>query len=495
MNNKIYLAGKISKYNWRNKILKDSRIDETNTPYILEEGFEYVGPYFLSCDHGCYHGYKTHGRRICSTSICSDDYKNETREKTISKCYEWIDNTDILFCWIDDITAYGTFTEIGYASAKKKIIYIACDKKIEKSSLDIWFPLLSSDVLTYEDNIEDAWENFVKWHNNGMVESFHKIYTPISESQFYFIQNLFGKSRYELLIDTKELRNISSETAGKIIAVLKNKNKTIEDYNLSNILKLKENFSEKEPFYYIEKPGVIKTQISNFLKNNVSFKNSDGSLMELYLVNKIDRLEVAKQFTKKIIYEKSYSFISGEKNIDLFIEDVAKRIDAIIPRQYYVEYTSLLYPEFHKTFITENFLGKNHYEFTRDLVYKYKENEQELIFEPELIDNRINIHKDYDKAKSILKRNLIKKEKKKLEQMSVEERFKYKRKIREKNNEKIPATPAQLDYLSSLVDKNGYYLKNKSELDMDSASDLIDIFKNKAEVSIKLASKFLEQSH
>ena len=495
MNNKIYLAGKISKYNWRNEILKDSRIDESKAPYILEEGFEYTGPYFLSCDHGCYHGDETHGRRLINASACSDDYKNESREGTISKCYQWIDNADILFCWIDDITAYGTFTEIGYASAKNKVIYIACDKKIEQESLEIWFPLLSSKVLVYEDNIEDAWDNFIKWYNNGMIKSSRKIYTPLSESQFYFIQNLLGKSRYELLIDTKELWNISSETAGKIIAVLRNKDKSVDDYKISDILKLKENIKEKESFSYIEKPGIIKTQISNFLKKNVSFKSTADSLIESSLVNNIDREKIASQFAEKIILEKSYSFISGKDNLNLFIKDVAKRIDAIIPRQYYVEYMSLLYPEFPNAFITENFLGKNHYEFTRNLIYKYEENNQELIFEPDLIDNRINLYDDYDRAKSILERNLIKKEKRKLEKMSPQERFQYKRKIREQNNEKIPATSAQLDYLTSLANKNGYSLKNALELDMDSASDLIDIFKNKTEISIKLVNKFLEQTH
>lgn len=491
MKNKIYLAGKISKNNWRNKILKKSRIDELEAPYILKEGLEYTGPYFLSCDHGCYHGDRTHGRRVEGVSICSDDYINESRERTISKCYQWIDDADILFCWIDDITAYGTFTEIGYASAKNKIIYIACDKKIERESLEIWFPILSSKVLTYENNIDDAWNGFIKWYNNDSNKSSHKIYAPISKNQFYFIQNLLDKSKYELIIDIDELWNISSETAGKIIAVLKNTGKSIEDYKISDILKLKENAKRKEPFSYIEKPGIIKTQISIFLKKNISFKDKDNSLMKASLVNNINREKIASQFAEKIVSEKSYSYISGKDNLNLFIEDVAKRIDAIIPRQYYVEYTSLSHPEFPKAFITENFLGKDYYDFTKDLIYKYKENEHETIFEPGLVDNRIDLYNDYDRAKYIIERNLIKKEKKKLEKMSTEERFEYRRKIRERNNEKVPATSSQIDYLVLLADRNEYSLKNTSELDMDSAHDLIDALKNNTEISIKLADKFL----
>lgn len=489
MSNKIYLAGKISKYNWRNELLKENRIEEFEKTYMLDERLEYTGPYFISCDHGCYHGDRTHGRRAEKGAICEDYY--ESREKTISKCYQWIDNADILFCWIDDVTAYGTFTEIGYASAKNKIIYIACDKKIGEESTEIWFPLLSSNVLVYEDSIEDAWSNFTKWYDSGMNKNYHKLHSTITENQYYFILGLLEKSKYELLVDSIDLWNITSETAGKIIAVLKNKNKTIEDYKLYDILKLRENTKEKESFYYIEKPHIVKSQISNFLKKNLSFEKENKTLMNSYDVNNINRVKIAREFAEKIISEKSYSFISGESNMDLFIEDIAIRIDSIIPRQYYTKYISLLYPELQYSFITENFLGKDNYVFTKDLIYKYEENNNELIFKPGLVDNRIDIYKDYEKAKKITERNNIKKEKKKLEKMSKEEKFSYKRKLREKNNEKIPPTKAQLDFLEVLVDKNGYTLKNIHELDIDSTSDLIDALKNKTTINNNLANKFI----
>lgn len=490
MNNKIYFAGKISKYNWRNQLLNKFRIDEEDEPYIIDE-FEYTGPFFISCDHGCYHGDNTHGRLIDENAMCSD-FHYETRGRTISKCYKWIDEADIVFCWIDDITAYGTFTEIGYAFAKNKIIYIACDEKISKESIEIWFPLLSSNVLVYEDNIEKAWSNFTKWHNDGMKKSSHKIPKKISESQYYFILNLLENSRYELVDESIDLRNIDSGMAGKIIAVLKNKNKTIEDYDLSHVLRLKQNLNEKEPFFYIEKPGIIKTQISNFLKKTISFKKDENSLVDLSYVNNIDRVKIAEEFVDKIISEKSHSFISGENNLDLFIEDVAKRIDSIIPRQYYVEFISLLYPEFPNGFITDNFLGKNHYEFTKDLIYKYEENNEEVVFASGLIDNRINIYKDYDRANSILQRTIVQKEKKKLAKMSKEERFAYKKQLRQKNNEKIPPTQAQLDFLIILADKNGYSIKNIDELDMDTSSDLIDSFKKGSNIPADILNKFIE---
>lgn len=491
MEKKIYLAGKISKHNWRNKILNTSRIDEERAPYILDSKFEYVGPYFIGCDHGCFHGDNTHGRLLDEEfGCCCEDY--ETRSTTISKCYKWIDLCDIMFCWIDDITAYGTFTEIGYAYAKNKKIYIACDKKIGKEALDIWFPLLSSDILIHEDNIEDAWSNFLEWYNNGMKQKVKKIHNRVSDSQYRFILRLLAGSKYELVDDSIDLSNIDSETAGKIIAVLKNKNKTIDYYNIGHILKVEDGIPEKEPFWYIEKSNIIKMQISNFLKKNVSFKIDNENLVDISCVNNIDRYELASDFVNTIIKEKTYSFISGEDNLNLFMTDVAKRIDAILPRQYYTEYTLLKYPELSSGFITDNFLGKNHYDFTKNLTYQFEENNSELAFEQCMIDNRINIHDNYEKALSMFNKLCIQKEKKKLANMTKEERFKYNKKLRQKNNELIPATQPQIEYLISLADKNGYSIKNIEQLDIDNASDLIDALKNNSKIKKTIKNKFID---
>ena len=58
---RVYIAGKISKCDFRHHIvagLKDHPFDQTE---LVTPGFIYVGPFFVSCDHGCYHGNGTHG--------------------------------------------------------------------------------------------------------------------------------------------------------------------------------------------------------------------------------------------------------------------------------------------------------------------------------------------------------------------------------------------------------------------------------------------------
>lgn len=63
---RFYFAGKINKNCWRHQIvggLRDSYLPESRVREIRmdEHGDDlYVGPFFMSCDHGCFHGKDTH---------------------------------------------------------------------------------------------------------------------------------------------------------------------------------------------------------------------------------------------------------------------------------------------------------------------------------------------------------------------------------------------------------------------------------------------------
>lgn len=250
MSKKVYFAGKISKNDWRHTIVYENIDADTHRwfisldedyidfPVVLNNTFEYCGPYFLGCDHGCYHGDNTHGVGCGKNynSTCSGRGEGLSRSRVISKCYKWIDSSDIVFCWVDDITAYGTFTEIGYATAKNKPVYIACSSKIKEESMDIWFPLLSSTVFVYEDNVEKAWLNFTEWYNKGCKKKCDALYKSITHPQYRYILHLVENSKYELVED---ISNCSSKTAGRLIGVLINSNKSPKDYGVDDILKLK----------------------------------------------------------------------------------------------------------------------------------------------------------------------------------------------------------------------------------------------------------------
>jgi len=149
---KIYLAGKISKNGWRNGIIETRNI----TPLSRNEattihGDIYTGPYFVSCDHGCYHGDSKHG--LLSDTRCGDyntvledmeirlDFQDvyaghagmtseNIKDEVPKLCLSWIDDCDVLFAWIETKDCYGTFAEIGYAYGKGKEIWIGYSNKL-----------------------------------------------------------------------------------------------------------------------------------------------------------------------------------------------------------------------------------------------------------------------------------------------------------------------------------------------------------------------------
>lgn len=144
----IYLAGKITKNDWRQTVLERPIADsnygpETNrtwraTPTIYD-GIDYAGPYFISCDHGCTHGPSTHGRLASPQGdTCGAEITEERRETTLQQCLDAITNADIFFAWLepdhesphrwtpdDHFTGYGTLVELGYAKALNKPIIVA----------------------------------------------------------------------------------------------------------------------------------------------------------------------------------------------------------------------------------------------------------------------------------------------------------------------------------------------------------------------------------
>lgn len=127
----IYLAGKIARGDWRHEIL---RLDGAWTDYLTSGmwtsehwpvltgavfGLDYTGPYFVESCHGMAHGPQTHG--------CNGQYQPAPdRFEVIRLCFDAIKRSDIVFAWLDanDLTAYGTLVELGYAKALGKKIII-----------------------------------------------------------------------------------------------------------------------------------------------------------------------------------------------------------------------------------------------------------------------------------------------------------------------------------------------------------------------------------
>lgn len=174
----IYLAGKISKSDWRfaavlglRSAVADTDVEAglpwaTRAHYRVFDSFRYVGPFFASCDHGCGHVGSQHG----VVEACGYGRTDKVADYVLTQCFDAIDRCDIFFAWLnpDDksaYTAHGTLVEVGYAMARNKEIIIATpempfngdafyhgeDRGSEEQSMqDLWFAFQAADrvILT-----------------------------------------------------------------------------------------------------------------------------------------------------------------------------------------------------------------------------------------------------------------------------------------------------------------------------------------------------------
>ncbi|MEV1088015.1 DUF559 domain-containing protein [Streptomyces microflavus] len=155
----IYLAGKIGKDDWRHELtgwaLRHAWQDDSDGETLeawpvlkrsILDTFDYVGPYFISDDHGCGHGDGTHGCGTDGRLLCSPDEDFPKRPQVRDLCLAAIDAADIVFAWLDDVTAYGTLVEIGYAKGRSKPVVVAAPRlsnadphRAGELSNEMWF--------------------------------------------------------------------------------------------------------------------------------------------------------------------------------------------------------------------------------------------------------------------------------------------------------------------------------------------------------------------
>lgn len=168
----VYLAGKISKNGWRQDIFPTLKAAECHgfdsRDEVIKGNFRYCGPFFISCDHGCFHGKGSHGRGVgknwLAGSPCDEVYRKgsdliKARKNVTQSCVQWINNADIIFAWIDDPKAYGTITEIGIAYQAGKPIFLAMPIHFEVFD-DMWFAWTLSNYAVMVNGHMQAWDIF-----------------------------------------------------------------------------------------------------------------------------------------------------------------------------------------------------------------------------------------------------------------------------------------------------------------------------------------------
>jgi hypothetical protein len=155
---KIYLAGKIRQNCWRQSIVAGLREalsddcpslcvnDDPAWPLLERSVFgvhSYTGPYFVSCDHGCYHGDDEHGQGTQTKMRL--DHNSTANENVVLRCLDAIKRSDLIFAWVDEPDCYGTVVEVGYAAALGKTVAVSGPKRYR----DMWFLYLLANGHDY----------------------------------------------------------------------------------------------------------------------------------------------------------------------------------------------------------------------------------------------------------------------------------------------------------------------------------------------------------
>jgi hypothetical protein len=148
---KLYLAGKITKNGWRHKLVPGLRYHTYTDGPIVCNRFTYVGPFFVGCDHGCYHVPTGHGSINNALKLCGDDFSTTTREEVRSHCFAAIDDCDILLAWINAHRCYGTIAEIQYALTQgKKVVVAFAPQMASASRNEFWFVSIAAHWVRYD---------------------------------------------------------------------------------------------------------------------------------------------------------------------------------------------------------------------------------------------------------------------------------------------------------------------------------------------------------
>lgn len=134
MKPRVYLAGKIGKNDWRHDLISNLHGHLWADGDIETDNCTYVGPYFVSCDHGCFHSKDTHG---AVGSGCFGNDHEFTKQEVFLNNTEVLYTADLVFAYITATDCYGTMMEIGSAYALDIPIVIAYAPDINIS--DFWY--------------------------------------------------------------------------------------------------------------------------------------------------------------------------------------------------------------------------------------------------------------------------------------------------------------------------------------------------------------------
>ena len=151
----VYLAGKIRKHCWRHQLISGLRDHSWGDGPLQQNSFNYIGPFFIGCDHGCFHNKNSHGNvAIRGDTLCPGRDLNAEFDaphlEVATLCLEALVKADLVFCYVDASDCYGTLVEIGYALAHDVPLVVAFAQSIATSAdNDFWFSCVKARWTLY----------------------------------------------------------------------------------------------------------------------------------------------------------------------------------------------------------------------------------------------------------------------------------------------------------------------------------------------------------
>lgn len=327
----IYLAGKIDVNDWRHGIFKSLRhygFEEKNVfgdkednykSAMTVDGFLYKGPFFLGDNHGMMHGPETHGRGMNQfgeednfSSPACPDIQISTEQEVVDMCIKGILDSAFVFCWLDDETAYGTISELGYATAKEKPIVIAVDNKMKTNKRfmeQIQFILKKAQRVIFADTAKEAWDMFTnKQKRNG----------------FFYLPSVVD---YDVLL---EIHDKVQQFCWDFLQPILEKEKAEQIVNVLYRYELAEKFiHDNHKFLRQKVPYIMKHENEYFYKKDIyhGFIEELMVVIDLELVNQsmsvlyfksisVSDTELRYFYYKNCKEEKQYMFFDGEQCTD-----------------------------------------------------------------------------------------------------------------------------------------------------------------------------------
>ncbi len=168
---RLYLAGKITKNGWRNEIVPCLR-DAWGAPCLDAADwrdidpldfwfggvrFHYTGPYFVGCDHGCFHGPNSHGILDVDEETAEDN-DAARRESVFHLCMRWLAEAQVVFAHIDAPDAQGSLFEIGCAYGRRPVFLNFASEDVAS---ECWFAAKGAERVSVNPDPRRAFFNFI----------------------------------------------------------------------------------------------------------------------------------------------------------------------------------------------------------------------------------------------------------------------------------------------------------------------------------------------